>query len=368
MNVGLVVPGFSADANDWCIPALRHLARRLSVTDHVRVVAVRYPFRYDRYTVDAADVIALGGAERRGGATAALWRDGLKLLAAEHRRQPFSVLHAFWATESGLLAAVAGRLLRVPVLVSLAGGELVALRDIDYGDQRLAWERLKIRVSLGLASAVSAGSQLLLSIARRHVALPRLHRAPLGVNAAVFCPSSGASVVTEPRLLHVATLTRVKDQVTLLRAFALLRRHDPRARLEIVGEGPLRPELERLATALELTCSVNFRGEVDHARLPTVYRAASVFVLSSRHEAQSMAALEAAACGLPVVGTSVGVLPELTPAVVPIGAHADLARAMQAAITAAPVAAETTHRVRAEFGLDTCTDRFRDLYMTLRAA
>jgi hypothetical protein len=130
MNIGLVVPGFSADADDWCIPALRHLARALAAGDDVRVVAVRYPYTAGRYSVEGADVVAIGGADRRGLATFEVWRRTLGVLRAEHRRQPFDVLHAFWATESGLLTAIAGRLLHVPTLVSLAGGELVSLPAI----------------------------------------------------------------------------------------------------------------------------------------------------------------------------------------------------------------------------------------------
>src|SRR5579859_7548160 len=145
MRVGLVVPGFSADAQDWCIPALRHLARALAVQDDVRVIAIRYPYRAARYRIEGSDVIAAGGAERRGAAALGVWRRTLEILRAEHRRRPFDVLHAFWATESGLLTAVAGKLLSVPTVVSLAGGELVALPDIGYGDQRSAWERLKVR-------------------------------------------------------------------------------------------------------------------------------------------------------------------------------------------------------------------------------
>jgi len=139
VNIGLVLPGFSADASDWCIPALRHLARCLAAGDRVRVIALRYTYAAGRYTVDGADVLALGGALSHRASTLDLWRQALGVLRSEHRAEPFDVLHAFWATESGLLAAVAGRMLGVPTLVSLAGGELVALRDIGYGDQRIAW-------------------------------------------------------------------------------------------------------------------------------------------------------------------------------------------------------------------------------------
>src|SRR5262249_52477108 len=150
-------------------PALRHLARSLAVRDDVRVIALRYPYQPARYTIDGAEAIALGGALRHRLATVELWRSALGVLRQEHQRRRFDVLHAFWATESGLLAALAGRWLGIPTLVSLAGGELVALRDINYGDQRIAWERLKIAASLRLATAVSAGSHQLADIAEAHI-------------------------------------------------------------------------------------------------------------------------------------------------------------------------------------------------------
>lgn len=365
MRVGLVVPGFSKDAEDWCIPALRHLARALAATDDVRVVAVRYPYRTARYTVDGVNVIAVGGAQRRGGATLGVWRRTLDTLRAEHRRRAFEVLHAFWATESGLLTAIAGRVLRIPTLVSLAGGELVSLPEIGYGDQRVAWERLKIRASLRLASGVSAGSRHLMALAQRHVAGRRLHRAPLGVDMDLFHAEPGAARVP-PRLVHVGTLTGVKDQATLLRAFVRVRQQVAGIHLEIAGDGPLRNDLERLADGLRIAQAVSFRGSVDHAALPGVYRAGSVFVVSSRHEAQSMVAVEAAACGIPVVGTCVGVIPELSDSdnVVPIGDAVALANALVAASTHPSPAYQ---HLQAEFGLEACATRFRGLYTRLMA-
>jgi glycosyltransferase involved in cell wall biosynthesis len=421
MRVGLVVPGFSADADDWCIPALRHLARALARHDDVRVIATRYPYRAARYRVDGADVLAIGGAARRGAGTLDVWRRTLDVLRTEHRRRAFDVLHAFWATESGLLTAMAGRLLRIPTVVSLAGGELVALPEIGYGDQRVAWERLKVRASLRLASAVTAGSDQLLTLAARQVPPARLHRAPLGVDLDLFNPGpphtllasggaassaaagsganarassssaaagSGANALASssatagsganarpPRLVHVATLTPVKDQATLLRALSILRQRVPGVTLDIVGGGPLRPDLERLATALGVAQAVYFRGDVDHAALPEVYRAGSAFVLSSRHEAQGMVAIEAAVCGLPIVGTRVGVIPELAAsaeAVVPIGAASALADGLFAALTTHAESSssrsdELPARARREFGLEPCVARFRALYADVTA-
>jgi glycosyltransferase involved in cell wall biosynthesis len=176
----------------------------------------------------------------------------------------------------------------------------------------------------------------------------------------------------------VATLTPVKDQATLLRAFAILRQHMPAATLDIVGSGPLRGDLARLAGELRVAEAVQFRGDVDHAALPGVYCAGDAFVLSSRHEAQSMVAIEAAACGLPVVGTRVGVLPELgtsDDALAPVGAAGALAEALLAALAAAPNKSdghgrgpEMQARARTEFGLEPCVARFRALYARVTEA
>jgi glycosyltransferase involved in cell wall biosynthesis len=387
MRIGLIVPGFSADPTDWCIPALRHLARSLASQDDVRVIALRYPYRAARYTLDGIETITLGGAVRRRLATADLWRAALGVLRREHQRRPFDVMHAFWATESGLLAAAAGRWLGVPTLVSLAGGELVALPDIHYGDQRLVSERLKVAASLRLATGVSAGSRQLAHMAEaRGRARPgndhqyfhanqRVHVAPLGVDLDLFNPAAPRSTEVGlpqpmppgPRLLHVGTLIPVKDHALLLRAFAAVRRRGMPATLELVGDGPLRPQLERLAHDLGLGGSVRFRGEVDHAALPAVYQTADACVISSRHEAQCMVALEAAACGVPVVGTRVGVIPELTAEVAPVSNSVALADAIAATLAGHPSAmhAGITTRVRSTFGLQTCADRFRGLYASL---
>ena len=360
MRIGLVVPGFSANAADWCIPALRHLARQLAGDDDVRVVALRYPYRAGRYRIEGADVLALGGAARRGVGVLEVWRRAVSALAAEHRRQPFDVLHAFWATESGMLAAIAGRLLRVPTLVSLAGGELVALPAIAYGDQRLAWERCKVRTSLRLASAVTAGSDYVRHIAERHVQHGRLYRAPLGVPLDLFRPGTPGRTIDDAAVVHVGTLTPVKDQATLLRAFAVARARLGRGSLDIVGAGPVRGELAQLAHTLDVAPSVRFLGEVDHAALPEVYRRSNVFVLSSLHEAQGMVAIEAALCGLAVVGTRVGVVPELTDCVAPVSDAEGLADALTEAL--ARPTGQAHDRAETEFGLATCTQRFRDLY------
>ena len=71
--------------------------------------------------------------------------------------------------------------------------------------------------------------------------------------------------------------------------------------------------LERRCAELGLEDSVTFVGPLRHAEMATLYRESDLFLLSSRHESQGMVVLEAAASGVPTVGTNVGVVPELAP-------------------------------------------------------
>ena len=374
MRIGLVVPGFSADAEDWCIPALRDLVTQLALQHEVRVLALRYPYRAARYEVFGAQVTALGGGGGTKISSAGVWAGALRELAAEHRQQPFSVLHAFWANETGMITAIAGRLLRVPSVVSLAGGELVGLRDIAYGGQLARTERMKVRLALNLATVVTGGSNSVLALAAPWLAgrrPDRVQRLPFGVDTELFAP--GVPSANEPlRLLHVAGLNPVKDQVTLLRAVAMARGRGPSFVLEFVGNGRPDVTLRELAHTLGIEDVVRFLGAIPHHQMPSVYQRASLFVLSSRHEAQGMVLLEAAACGLPIVATSVGVAPELAPQAAVTVPIAD-AEAMAAAINSLlrdperrmAMGRAGRSQVVAQFKLETCAGQFVDLYEAL---
>ncbi len=134
-----------------------------------------------------------------------------------------------------------------------------------------------------------------------------------GVDTQRFAPGSqrlpheipdGALVVG-----MVARLDPIKDPMTLLQAFARLRvRHD-NAYLVIVGNGPLREQIEGHVEAAGLTDSVWMAGARDD--IPALLRGMDIFVLPSLNEGISNTILEAMATGLPVIATRAGGNPEL---------------------------------------------------------
>ena len=305
--------------------------RALARAHEVHVLTLRYPHRPPTYRVYGAHVQALGGGMGGGYRRAPLLARALLSLHREAQRAPFDVLHGLWADEAGFVAAMAGRWLRTPAVVSLMGGELVGFADIDYGVQLSRSGRRLAQLALRLATGVTAGSRLLQAQAAQHVTPQRLHPLPLGVDTTLFAPAPPGAASHPLRVLHVASLSPVKEQATLLDAFALVARALPGATLHVAGDGPLRPALQQRAHAPDLAGKVHFLGAVPHDELPNHYRAATLFALSSRYESQNMAVLEAAACGLPAVGTAVGILPDLLPpdCLAPAGDPAALAQAMQ---------------------------------------
>jgi len=98
-------------------------------------------------------------------------------------------------------------------------------------------------------------------------------------------------------------LSRVREHSE---AVALLRARGVDVRLTLVGEDTLSGSLQALAAGLGVGDRVTFQGFLPSDRLPELYTQAHLYVQSSRHEAAGVAVLEAAAAGVPVVGTAVG--------------------------------------------------------------
>jgi glycosyltransferase involved in cell wall biosynthesis len=389
VKIGLIVPGFQSDAADWCIPALTNLVRALAARPgvEVHVYTLRYPHRRDTYRLHGATIHAFGGAPfggRRiwGASLGRLWGAFLAALGREHRRAPFAALHGFWATESGTLAALAGRRLGIPTLVHLAGGELTHLPGVGYGNRAPGLARLLVAASLRLARQITVPSAPMLAQLRRSYPqyIAKAVSWPFGVDLTLFAPTPHPQLPTPGlRLVHAASLLPVKNQALLLDGLAAARAGHPDCpiTLTIAGTGPLAGPLRAQAARLGLGEAVTFLGEIRHEALPALYRAHDAFVLTSHHEAQCMALLEAAACGLPWISPPVGAAADLGrhhPASgwpVPPRDAAALGQAMLAAADPATRqgrGAAAHAAVAQDYALETQTDRLLALYRSASKA
>ena len=191
------------------------------------------------------------------------------------------------------------------------------------------------------AAAVTAASEPELELLS--IAGVAARRVPLGVDRGRDWPAREPvprRPGEPPRLIHVASLNRVKDQPTLLHAMARLATAQPGARLDIVGDDTLGGEMQRLAGALGLAERVCFHGFLTQRQLHPLVRGAHVSVTCSRHEAGPVAMLEAAAVGVPTVGTAVGHISEWAPEAaiaVPVGDADALAAALDGVLRDEPL-------------------------------
>ncbi len=301
-KLALVVPGgVHGSGTQDVIPAVLALVERLAARHELHVFALFQQPEPARWALRGAQVHAVGGRAR-----AAPWR-ALAAIAAEHRRAPFELVQSLWAGPCGMTAVLAARLLSLPAAVHVAGGELAALRDIGYGGL-LTWRgRLRERWVLRRAHAVTAASAMILTqIATQGVTGRRL---PLGVDLRAWPPRAPRPRrAGEPlRLLHLASLNRVKDQATLLRAVARAAAAGLPLRLDVIGIDTLGGAVQAQARALGLDDGlVRFHGFLPQAGCRSWVAQADLLVMASRHEAGPLALLEAAVAGVPGVGTAVG--------------------------------------------------------------
>ncbi|CAN5844294.1 N-acetyl-alpha-D-glucosaminyl L-malate synthase BshA [soil metagenome] len=177
----------------------------------------------------------------------------------------------------------------------------------------------------------------------------------------------------ERLLLHVSNFRPVKRVLDVVRIFALVRARIP-CKLLLVGDGPDRPAIEALGRELGTHADTHFLGKVTDVE--RIYRLADVFLLPSEAESFGLAALEAMACGVPVVSSDRGGLPEvnlqgITGFLRPLGdvegmAH-DVLRILEDAEEGARLGAGARAHARV-FATANVVPRYEDLYHRTLAA
>jgi len=303
MNIGILIPGFGENEDDWALPVYQNLVRELSKSHDVRVIALRYPHTTRAYMYHSTEIYPLGyGAWTRGIRRFNLWGDVVRMVRILRDEKPFDVIHGIWADETGALSGWLGKFLHIPSVTTIAGGELVGLPDIGYGLQLSMYSRWVVHQAMKYNKWVIVPSRMEQTIRKANIAL-----IPLAVDTKVFYPSD---IARKPNhLVHVGSLIAVKNQKLLLDTMALL---EDEITLDIIGEGVLEAELKDYAQKLGLSHRVRFLGNLPHPQLRDHYSQAQLNILTSHHEAFGMVTLEAAACATPTIGTPVGLISDDT--------------------------------------------------------
>lgn len=275
---------------------MHEVFRRIAARGHrVRLLAARYAGAGDAETIDGVEV------ERRGRASTFNW----VALAACRR----------WARE-GRADVVVENLCKIPLFTPALGGGMPAVVIVHHlfggtvfqeanplvGSYVWLHERF-VPAAYRRADLIAVSNTTRADLQARGLVSTPIEVVPAGVDTSFFRPHDCVRPGPRPRLVYVGRMKRYKRVDLLLRAAALLARERPALEVEIIGRGNHRPSLEALAARLGLSGRVRFAGHVGEEEKLDRLRRAHVAVYPSPKEGWGIAAVEAAACGVPVVAS-----------------------------------------------------------------
>jgi glycosyltransferase involved in cell wall biosynthesis len=216
-----------------------------------------------------------------------------------HRRTRYDVCHAHFIFPSGVVAWQLKALTRLPYVITCHGSDVPGYNPDRFGmEHRLLlplWRTVVRRAAAATFPSVFLRDLFLVS-ARR---FPPLEIIPNGVDADHYEPTRH-----EPKILFVGRLVPRKGAQILLDA--LVGVELPNWEVHVVGDGPMREEVEQVAGRLKMRAFVHGWIERGSPRLQELWRSASIFVLPSLMENFPVVVLEAMASSMAVVTTNVG--------------------------------------------------------------
>ncbi len=289
-------------------------------------------------------------------------------MARYMRERQVEVAHAF-DFYSNLMLIPAARLARIPAVI----GSHRQIGDLMTRPQFTA-QRFAFRFCDRVVCNSSAAAQSL-----RNAGLPqrKIEIIPNGLPAQVFA-STPPAIPKKPGMVRIGMIARMNDPVknhaAFLKAGAALIQRSPDIEFLLVGDGPLRPGLEKLVAELGIAEKVIFAGE--RHDIPAMLASMDISVLISGSESLSNVILESMAAGVPVVATNVGgnpelVTPEKTGILVPPDNETALIAALPQLIANPELRGRYSHAARdfvhARCHMDSIRRNYEQLYLNILA-
>lgn len=394
MRILHIVTAFPRHADDPIAPWLVELLRRLHARGHeidvltssyrglgdqdhqgIRVHRFRYFFaRWERLTHEETAPDRIRRSPLYAVMPLFFLVAGMRRARQLARRERYDVVHVHWPMPMALLGWAARRAHRTPMVTTFYGIEL------RWVQSRLFFLRWLVR----WAAKASAQAVAISTYTARE--LRKFADVPIEVipYTAELAPPTSVREVTGPdqSILFVGRLIERKGVSHLIRALGTVRGRTP-ARLVVIGDGPERTRLERLAQDLGLRDKVEFRGRVSDEELRQAYASAAAFalpsVLDARQDTEGLGVvlLEAMNYSVPVVASDIGgitdiVQHERTGLLVPPGDETALAAALTRLLTdralSNTLGAAGLRALRESFSWERIVDRWEAVYRRVAAA
>ena len=229
------------------------------------------------------------------------------------RQQKLDLLHVHYAIPHASSAYTAKQILKysgvhLPVITTLHGTDITLLGKDPSFEPVISFAINQSDAVTAVSSSLRSDTYKLFGINRDIEVIPNFICPKHFVNLGSAHNRSEFAREDEALVCHVSNFRPVKRVEDVIRTFALVAEKRP-ARLLMVGDGPDRPAAERLAREMDIADRITFLGKLKNPL--EALAIADLFLLPSESESFGLAALEALACGVPVVATEAGGLPEV---------------------------------------------------------
>jgi len=240
--------------------------------------------------------------------------------ALRHRRADFDLVHDNQCLGRGLVPMMEED--GWPVMATLHH-PITVDRDLDFAHTNSFWRTLTLRRwygFLGMQMEVARRIPRLVTVsesskrditAQMGVAAERLHIVPVGVDPTIFRPLPHIARVPGRLMTTASADVPMKGLAPLLEGLAKVRAERPDAHLVVIGRPKERSRIPALIDRLGLTDAVRFVSGVTTEHIVELYAETEVACVPSLYEGFSLPAVEAMACGVPLVATTGGAVPEV---------------------------------------------------------
>jgi glycosyltransferase involved in cell wall biosynthesis len=234
-----------------------------------------------------------------------LWR-----IRKDHAQKAFSATHGFWIMSQGITAVLAAKMLRIPSIVSLLGGDVVYFPTIGYGSMRTVAHKKMTTWCIKNADRVTVLTRFQEQMMNANgVSREDVSIIPFGVNITQFSFRPHA-MSGRLEFIFIGNLNKVKDPYTAIRTFSLLTRNRD-CHLTVVGSDTLDGGVQEYARSLNVYERIAWKGKVLHEAIPSLLHSSDFLLLTSLFEGEAVVVMEAFACGVLVAGTRVGLLADV---------------------------------------------------------
>lgn len=232
------------------------------------------------------------------------------LLHQENKKAPFDVTLAFFTIPCGFSAYLLKLFHGIPYVVSLRGADVPGFSE-KY-DTFYLFAKPLVRFLWKRAEKVIPNSIGITELAKKTDPEQSMEIIENGVDTLSFAPKNERRPQDQIIFLSTSRLTPRKGIHFLIEAFALAAKQSAvPIKLQLIGEGEQKEMLQARVRELGIEKEVQFLGRVEHQLLPQFYQQVHTFVLPSKNEGMSNAALEALASGLPLLVSGTGGMQEL---------------------------------------------------------